>query len=161
MSGTYIAGPMTGLPNFNHPAFTEAAARGRAAGRVILNPAENFGGDQTRHYSEYLRAAVAQVMSADAIALLDGWENSKGARLEVHVAQILGLPILSAATFGPLSVVDVSTAFAGYHPKEALTALATNDQIYERLIALPHVEGTNRVAQVAREFAAACIAALP
>lgn len=112
MSGTYIAGPMTGYPEFNYPAFHEAAARGRAAGRTILNPAENFAGDQGRGYDEYLRAALAQVLAADSIALLPGWSLSKGARLELHVAQILRLPILSAATFEPLDVPAIFTRSA-------------------------------------------------
>ena len=36
---TYIAGPMTGLPEFNRPAFNAAAKEIAASGHVPLNPA--------------------------------------------------------------------------------------------------------------------------
>ena len=41
MTRVYIAGPMTGLPDFNYPAFNAAAAKLRALGLEVLNPAEN------------------------------------------------------------------------------------------------------------------------
>ena len=36
----YLSGPMTGLPDFNRPAFHAAAAALRAQGYVVINPAE-------------------------------------------------------------------------------------------------------------------------
>lgn len=44
MRRLYLAGPMTGLPDFNYPAFHAAAAAWRAAGWTVANPAENFNG---------------------------------------------------------------------------------------------------------------------
>lgn len=43
----YIAGPMTGLPEYNFPAFHAAAKAWRDAGWEVLNPAEAFDGDTT------------------------------------------------------------------------------------------------------------------
>ena len=40
----YLSGPMTGLPEFNYPAFHEAARRWRAIGWDVINPAEHFEG---------------------------------------------------------------------------------------------------------------------
>lgn len=37
----YIAGPMSGLPDHNYPAFHDAASVLTKAGYSILNPAEN------------------------------------------------------------------------------------------------------------------------
>jgi len=97
----YIAGPMTGLPSFNYPAFHAAAAAWRAAGWAVENPAENFGGDKNRTYREYITAALRQLVTCDAIALLPGWTQSKGAVLERHVAEVMGLRILSANALEP------------------------------------------------------------
>ena len=36
----YICGPMRGIPQFNFPAFDEAAELARAQGLIIINPAE-------------------------------------------------------------------------------------------------------------------------
>ena len=37
----YVAGPMTGLPDHNYPAFAEAAARLRAVGYEVESPANS------------------------------------------------------------------------------------------------------------------------
>lgn len=93
MTSLYVAGPMTGLPDFNYPAFHGAAAVLRRNGFVVLNPAETAGGDQTQTWEWYLRHALRQVTESDGIATLDGWWRSRGARLEVHVATALGMPV--------------------------------------------------------------------
>jgi hypothetical protein len=87
----YLAGPMTGLPGYNYPAFRAAAGRWRNAGYRVECPAENFDGDLTRPYHEYIRAALVQVLASDAIALLPGWERSRGARIEVRMGVALAL----------------------------------------------------------------------
>lgn len=92
----YIAGPMTGLPDQNYPAFHTTAAVWRAAGWTVLNPAENFGGDQQRPYTDYIRRDLLDLLVCDAIAFLPGWEQSKGASLERHVAEVLQLDIFDA-----------------------------------------------------------------
>lgn len=87
----YIAGPMTGLPEFNYPAFNDAARRIRAAGYDVENPADNtVTGDD---YHDYLRAGLAQLLTCDAVAVLDRWWESGGARWEVNTAGVLGLPV--------------------------------------------------------------------
>lgn len=87
----YIAGPMTGLPEFNYPAFNDAARRIRAAGYDVENPADNTV--TSDDYHDYLRAGLAQLLTCDAVAVLDRWWESGGARWEVNTAGILGLPV--------------------------------------------------------------------
>ena len=89
----YISGPMTNLPNFNYPAFHEAADILRAKGYEVLNPAEAFAGDQTLPLATYLRHDIESVLKADMLVVLHGWEKSKGASLEVAVATGIGLPV--------------------------------------------------------------------
>lgn len=92
---------MTGLPEFNYPAFNEAAARIRALGWEVINPAENEGGDTSLPYAFYMRQDIEHVLSVEAIAVLPGWEKSRGASLEVSIGRILDYPILDANTLEP------------------------------------------------------------
>jgi hypothetical protein len=99
----YIAGPMTGLPDYNYPAFHAAAKRLREQGHEVENPAESFGGDQSLPWQRYLRSAIIQVCICDAVAVLPGWQQSKGATLETHIARSLGMPVLDAETLEPVN----------------------------------------------------------
>lgn len=88
----YVAGPMTGLPDFNYPAFHAAAAALRAVGHQVENPAENPD-PACKSWAGYMRMALAQLVTCDAIYLLKGWERSKGANIECDLAFVLGLEI--------------------------------------------------------------------
>lgn len=111
----YLAGPMRGLPQFNFPAFHAAAARLRAQGHTVFNPAER---DESAHGKDFaaenaagneeearvkhgfnLREALAADMKficeeAEAIAMLPGWKKSKGATAEHATALCLGLEVI-------------------------------------------------------------------
>lgn len=88
----YVAGPMTGLPDYNRAAFNRAAARVLARYKwVALNPARHPDGLE---YEEYMRRGLRDVAAADAILLLPGWENSPGAKRELAAALALGKKIL-------------------------------------------------------------------
>lgn len=92
----YIAGPMTGLPDFNYPAFDEAQHQLLARGILSLNPAtseiENTSG-APMPWVWYMRRALKMVVRSDGVCLLPGWQESKGAQLEVTVGEALGLDI--------------------------------------------------------------------
>ena len=87
----YLSGPMTGLPKYNYPAFHNAARHLRAKGYFVYNPAESFDGDTTRPREDYMRKDIEMLLKADMVALLPGWERSKGAAVEIAVATSLGL----------------------------------------------------------------------
>ena len=91
MRRIYVAGPMSGLPEFNYPAFHEAEAALRAIGYHVENPARNEP-PPCGTWEGWLRLAIAQVVTCDEIALLPGWEQSKGATLEFHIARQLSMP---------------------------------------------------------------------
>lgn len=111
----YVAGPMRNIPEFNFPAFNAATAKLRAEGHTVFNPAErdnerhgkdiskgNADGCEERAAKEHgfsLREALADdtawiCREADAIALLPGWENSKGARAELALSEALGHTVI-------------------------------------------------------------------
>lgn len=94
----YIAGPMSGIQALNFPAFHAAAARLRAEGFDVVNPAE-INPDPAAGWEACMRADIAQLITCDAIALLPGWQRSRGATLEHHIATALGLAIVPAVEF--------------------------------------------------------------
>ncbi|MCT1363928.1 DUF4406 domain-containing protein [Microbacterium sp. p3-SID131] len=96
MSTIYVAGPMTGIEEFNYPAFREAASALRAIGHTVEDPSTNTN-PTPDDYHGWLRAGLAQLIRCDAVALLPGWEASGGARLEVNVAATLGLRVAPLA----------------------------------------------------------------
>lgn len=108
----YIAGPMSGRPHFNIPLFDYTAEILRDAGFDAVSPAE-LDDEETRHaalcspdgkmdkgalngetWGDFLARDVKLVADKiDAVALLPGWEDSRGAQLEVFVARLCRLPI--------------------------------------------------------------------
>jgi len=93
MKRIYIAGPMTGLPDLNFPAFHAEADRLRALGYEVSNPAE-INPDPTAGWEACMRADIAQLVTCDAVRLLDGWESSRGASLEAHIAHRLDMRLV-------------------------------------------------------------------
>lgn len=84
----YICGPMTGIKDFNYPLFNATAARWRKAGYEVENPAEiNASRNTTRE--EYLARDIERLLKCKAIATLPGWQDSKGARIEMAIAREL------------------------------------------------------------------------
>jgi hypothetical protein len=107
---TYIAGKMRGVKLYNFPAFDAAAADLRSHGIEVVSPAEldraagfdpvNLPDDwdwSTLPEDFALRHAAERDLSAilkcDAIHLLPGWQESKGARAERAVAEWIGLGV--------------------------------------------------------------------
>lgn len=112
---TYLAGPMSGKPQYNYPLFLEAAEKMREAGWRIINPAEmdkeevfeeSMAAEETKvlgmgdtvaghTWGDFLSRDVKLIADSDidSIMLLPEWETSKGARLEVFVCMNLGYPV--------------------------------------------------------------------
>jgi len=88
----YIAGPMTGLPEYNFPAFNEAAEALRAQGETVYNPADH-GLVEGALWDDYLRFDIGNLVKCESIYLLPGWSNSKGARTELKLAKKLDIVV--------------------------------------------------------------------
>jgi len=105
----YVAGPMTGLPEYNFPAFNAAADRLRAEGWQVENPAEH-GHVEGADWADYLRWDISRITTCGAIYLLPGWPSSKGANLEVHIAGVLGLQVILADGAEPVAAAPTQEA---------------------------------------------------
>lgn len=86
----YLCGPMTGWENFNHPRFNQAAFELRLWGFQVFNPAEN-GVRLDAPWETHMRVDIVHLVQAEAVALLPAWDDSKGAKLEMHIARELGM----------------------------------------------------------------------
>lgn len=89
MAKVYIAGPMTGYPELNYPAFHATATRLRAMGFEVVSPAELNPLDEKYHAA--MRKDILALIECDHICMLQGWQASKGATLEHHIATVLNI----------------------------------------------------------------------
>ena len=101
----YISGPMRGHKDFNFPAFDAARDRLEAQGINVISPADmdrEFDNGEQRCTIEYVvrdvnalvKLAADNPTGKNAIYMLNGWHNSKGARAEIAVAEWLELKIV-------------------------------------------------------------------
>lgn len=92
MKRIYVAGPMTGYPDLNFPLFHAVTADLRLLGHDVVNPAE-LNLDPSKGWHECMRVDIRELVTCDSILMLQGWEKSKGAMLEHHIAKELGLQV--------------------------------------------------------------------
>lgn len=92
----YLAGPMTGLREFNYPAFNAAADQLRALGHEVLNPAENSE-PACGTYEGYLRMGLRQMLDCECVVMLPDWSASKGAVIECNLAWDLKMHVYDLA----------------------------------------------------------------
>lgn len=115
----YVAGPMSGRPQFNYPAFDAMAEVLRDDGWIVQSPAEmddpkvrqaamecetgdfaefyaklGVAGHERETWGDFLSRDVKLIADdVDGIVLLDGWETSRGARLEAFVTLQVQKPV--------------------------------------------------------------------
>ena len=112
----YCAGPMSGKPQQNAPAFAAAAELLRSQGHDVVTPVELNAEIWWNHYgrdfdpasdvvgygdpiaNEFFARDLHEVCTRDAVGVLPGWQQSNGARLEVLLAELLRKVILDATT---------------------------------------------------------------
>ncbi|MCM8532481.1 MAG: DUF4406 domain-containing protein [Lentisphaeraceae bacterium] len=93
----YISGPMTGLPEFNRPLFNKVEKELKAVGfNNITNPAQPPKQESRR---DNMRQDIKALCECDLLVTLPNWRQSKGATLEVQVAQEIGTGILAIEDF--------------------------------------------------------------
>lgn len=91
---TYVSGPMSGYDDLNFPAFDKAAVELRAQGKEVVNPTElPHNEDLTKDWEFYIREDLKALLHCDEIAMLPNWRESRGATLEHHIAEALGMRV--------------------------------------------------------------------
>jgi hypothetical protein len=108
----YCAGPMRGLKYYNFPAFDAAAEELRGYGHEVINPAdldrdrgfnpENLPEDYDWNelpvgmdLKEVILEDVGLLLTCDAVVVLDGWYESRGATAEFYTAMWAGIPVFT------------------------------------------------------------------
>ena len=90
MKKVYIAGKINGLDNYRK-LFKEAEDTFIDAGYKVMNPAvlgEGF------NYEVYLPICLAMLEACDTVYMLNNWEDSKGAKVELEYAKVQGKQII-------------------------------------------------------------------
>lgn len=88
----YLAGGMTGYPEFNHPAFHLATKLLRNRGYSVWSPAEE--NDTHLSFNICMKKDLNAVVNlCNGIVLLKGWRMSLGANMETFVAFGCGKPV--------------------------------------------------------------------
>ena len=104
----YVAGPMTGLPDYNRQAFRDAAAQLRSEGYIVYSPIEMDDGQdcETWRWEDYLSRDIQFILQSDAqvVFALPGWDRSRGAQLELYAAHLRGLRLVAYDTREPVSL---------------------------------------------------------
>lgn len=97
----FIAGPMRGYDNYNFPEFDRLEKILEDNGIECVNPGrisrkfkEADVNSDMSIYNEMVRQQQEAERTCNAILLLDGWQWSRGARLEVKTAAELGMQFL-------------------------------------------------------------------
>lgn len=105
----YVIGPISGIDKNNRPAFEEAAAALTADGygvdiphNIVPEGIDDWEGAMLHclHHLTITRVRCDEghkgertgIPYVQGIAMLNGWEESKGATLEKQVAEALGIP---------------------------------------------------------------------
>lgn len=90
----YISGKISGTD------LTETRKRFAAVAKAIkrlgyepVNPSEN-GLTEHDTWEAHIVKDIATLLQCKAIYMLQGWQDSKGARIEHHIATEIGLPIM-------------------------------------------------------------------
>ena len=89
----YIAGKITGLSEREALAkFNKADDTITAKGHTVCNPMM-LSHCHDRTWNSYMKECLRAMLKCDAVFALSDWEYSRGAAVEVKLAQEVGMPI--------------------------------------------------------------------
>ena len=106
MKTIYISGPITGMKNGNKVSFDYLAQIIKNNGDLPINPLD-LGANISDSYPDfrnltvreqwqiYMRFDIRELVMSDMVVVLDGWGLSEGSKIEVELAEKLGIPVVS------------------------------------------------------------------
>jgi hypothetical protein len=108
MTTYYISGRMRGLPDYNKAQFDAVEKylwawvneQPGLGDHVITNPRNGFGGDVSLPPTVYLTKDLQDVLEADVIILIEGWQASEGANREAQLGVWTGKQFMRALPKG-------------------------------------------------------------
>jgi hypothetical protein len=93
----FISGPISGYTEHGL-AFLSAQEQLKKAGYDVENPCTNRPHSVEEGepvWRSYMRASVRQMVRCHGVAYLPGWQYSKGAQIEIALAEAMGIPVKS------------------------------------------------------------------
>lgn len=118
----YVPGPIRGIKDLNFPAFDAARNPGISKGHTVISPADidrahgikedsyaAYGPGEARAFARRDTEVILSLRSeeGDGIALLPGWELSKGALAEFALARWVELAMVNALTWEPFAPAEL------------------------------------------------------
>jgi len=102
---------MRGYPKDNHEEFDRIERLWQDAGHNPVSPAymaralgKGTGFDTHKSIREVMMIDAVVICGADALAVMKGWKTSRGATMEVALAQSIDIPIFDAETMEVLAI---------------------------------------------------------
>jgi len=114
----YISGPISGLQNGNSEAFFKAQKDLEKQGYIVVNPHE-IGKELYNKWStinintkelveeswqDFMKNDIRHLTLCHVLFALEGWETSKGSKIEVYLANKLGIKIYSFKDFTEINI---------------------------------------------------------
>lgn len=90
----YLSGKISGTDlTHTHKRFSDVATTLRALGHEVTNPLCN-GLSETDPWEDHIAKDIINLIGCEGIYMLQGWEDSQGARIEHAVAKEIGLKVM-------------------------------------------------------------------
>jgi len=86
----YIAGKITGMEQQAYQLFELYEKALKQKGYIVANPMK-LNHEHDKKWSSYMRECISCLMECDKIFLMHNWVESKGAKLELSIANSIGI----------------------------------------------------------------------
>lgn len=91
----YISGPMTGIHGLNYKAFSKAENMLKLKYKTVVNPHKIHRSQTSLTWEEFMMADITALIECDYIYLLPGFQDSRGSKLELYIANELGIGVVN------------------------------------------------------------------
>ena len=89
----YISGQITEDPNYIEK-FNNAQKHLESLDYHVINPVQLVPYDELKKWIDYMLTDLQLLALCDEIYMLDNWERSNGAKIELDIAKVMGLKII-------------------------------------------------------------------